>query len=898
MKLQFNLNYHTSNGEQLRINLSAINGTKHDIAYDMISEDCNLWTCEIDIHTPTIGACLDYHYSVIGKEGITRHEWLVAPHHINLIVNGTDKYIVYDNWIDIPEDSYMYSSALTDCIAARKRSCPQIIKTNKGLLLKVRAPQLRRGERLAMVGNEDVLGQWQVAKAIDMTETQPNEWTVCIDVNTIRGKEFDFKFIILNENDSSSVIWEGGYNRHFEISTLTDKEAMVCELPEALFPIYAWKCAGTVIPVFSLRSEGSFGVGDFGDLKSMVTWVTKTRQKVLQILPVNDTIMSHTWTDCYPYKCISIYALHPQYTDFRQLPQLKDSKRRQYYEHLRKELNDLQQIDYERMSNAKLAYLRELYNQEGEKVLKSNDFNNFFNRSQEWLIPYTAFCYYRDKYGTAAFHEWPIAHQQISQEDYQQMGNPNSKLYNEVAFWYYIQYILDIQLKGVQEYAHSKQVILKGDIPIGVSRDSVEAWTEPNYFNMNGQAGAPPDAFSTNGQNWGFPTYNWDAMMQDGCLWWIKRFRTMAKYFDAYRIDHVLGFFRIWEIPIDAVHGLLGQFAPALALSSKEIEEYGIHFNEELFTQPYITDDILNSIFGEDANNIKKLYLDVCSDGFYKMKPQYDTQRKVEVAFRGKTSDKDIHTRDGLYSLISNVLFLHDHKNPQLFHPRVGVQSDFVYQALPENEKTAFNRLYNEFFYQRNNQFWYHEGLKKLELLTEATRMLVCAEDLGMVPECVPWVMNQLRILTLEIQTMPKEYGLRFSHLSHNPYRSVCTFSTHDMPTLRQWWDENEEQTQDYFCSRLHHNGTAPHPLPGWLAKEILARQLDSPSMLCLLSLQDWLSIDEQLRLKDANGERINIPANPHHYWRYRMHLNIEQLMKADKLNESIATLITDSGRR
>ena len=220
------------------------------------------------------------------------------------------------------------------------------------------------------------------------------------------------------------------------------------------------------------------------------------------------------------------------------------------------------------------------------------------------------------------------------------------------------------------------------------------------------------------------------------------------------------------------------------------------------------------------------------------------------------------------------------------------------YARLDEGEKYNFNRLYNDYFYRRNNRFWYHEAMKKLPRLTQATRMLVCAEDLGMVPDCVPWVMNELRILSLEIQSMPKEDKVRFGHLSRNPYRSVCTISTHDMPTLRQWWDEDEERTQDYFNTMLYRGGAAPHPLPGWLAKDIVSRHLTSPSMLCLLSLQDWLSIDEHLRLPDQNAERINIPANPRHYWRYRMHLTIEQLLAADDFNETIRTLITQSGRK
>lgn len=895
MNLQFDLDYQTTFGEELMLNITRADGLPKGETHKMLTHDGKHWACDVEWNAGT-GKCIDYHYSVRRGGDTTRREWLVAPHRLSLC-GCAETYTIYDRWIDIPEDAYLYSSALTDCISMRRQMPMGPTGCRKAAILKVRAPQLRLGERLALAGSDDMLGHWMAEQAVEMTETQPNEWSVCLDADRLAGPAFDFKFVILNDQPDQETLWEGGFNRRITLPRLRDGEAVVYELPEALFEIYAWKCAGTVVPVFSLRSEGSFGVGDFGDLKLMIDWVDKTRQRALQILPVNDTTITHTWTDSYPYKCISIYALHPQYADFRQLPPLHDEARRKHYAALQKELNALPQIDYERVINAKMAYLHELFSQEGERMMAAPEYREFFDRNKDWLVPYAAFCHYRDRYGTATFSAWPD-HRQMTADDNDRMGRPDGQLYAEAAFWYFVQYILDQQLRSARDHAHSHRVILKGDIPIGVSRDSVETWTEPQYFNMNGQAGAPPDAFSVNGQNWGFPTYNWEVMMADGCNWWMKRFRKMAEYFDAYRIDHVLGFFRIWEIPADAVHGLLGQFAPALAMTRSEIEAYGLKFQEELFTRPFITDPMLDRLFKEHAAEVRSKYLLQTQEGRYCMKPEYDTQRKVEAAFKGKDSDDDRRIRNGLYSLISDVLFLHDHKRPDLFHPRVGVQNDFVYASLCDHDKEAFNRLYDDFYYRRNNQFWYGEGMKKLERLTQATRMLVCAEDLGMVPDCVPWVMNQLRILTLEIQTMPKKSGMRFAHLSENPYRSVCTISTHDMPTLRQWWDEDRALTQEYYATRLYHEGNAPHPLPGWLAQDIVMRHLSCPSMLCLLSLQDWLSINEKLRLPDENGERINIPANPRHYWRYRMHLTIEQLLAADELNDAIATMITESDRK
>ena len=642
-----------------------------------------------------------------------------------------------------------------------------------------------------------------------MTEHEYHEWAVSLDASQLPMGRFEFKFVIIG-NEAEALMWEQGANRSIDVPQIGQDEVIVYELSQASFPIYPWKGAGTVVPIFSLRSEGSFGVGDFGDLKQMIDWVAKTQQRILQVLPINDTNMTHTWQDSYPYNSISIYALHPQYTDLRQLPEIKDEKRKAHFELLRQELNALPQIDYERMFTAKMDYLQELYRQEGTATKRTAAYKKFYEDNEQWLKPYAEFCYYRDLYGTATFSEWP-----------KPLAKPDKKV---TDFWCYVQYNLDQQMRAAHDYARKHRVVLKGDIPIGISRDGVEAWVEPKYFNLNGQAGAPPDPFSADGQNWGFPTYNWDEMLKDGCQWWVRRFRKMAEYFDAYRIDHVLGFFRIWEIPVPEKSGLEGQFSPALGLSREEIEGYGIYGHDDLF--------------------------------------------------------------------------LVDHKRNDRWHPRIAVQYQEPYQKLDEGEKYNFNRLYNDYFYRRNNQFWYQEAMKKLPRLTQATRMLVCAEDLGMVPDCVPWVMNELRILSLEIQTMPKDPTIRFGKLKRNPYRSVCTFSTHDMPTLRQWWDEDEEQTQAYYNESLRRGGAAPHPLPGWLAKDIVSRQLTSPSMLCLLSLQDWLSIDERLRLPDQNAERINIPANPRHYWRYRMHLTIEQLMKEDEFNESVKTLITQSGRK
>jgi len=890
MTVQFNIKYKVMFGEQIVANIQTEEG---ELKLPLETTDGERWVCDWCVESPE--KSYTYYYSVEREGRAVKTEWLMIKHQLDVNAKKAAVYTLYDHWKAMPEDAFLYSSAFTDCI---NHQAPQEMKPETGskiVRLVVRAPQLRDGERLGVLGADKALGAWDVQKILPMTQHTYNEWVADIDATHLEGSHLEFKFVAFR-NAKNNLLWETSMNRTVDLPEMKAGELVSYELDQAFFALYNRKLAGTQVPVFSLRTRKSAGIGDFGDLKTMIDFVASTGQKVLQLLPINDTTITHTWTDSYPYSCISVFAIHPQYADLHALPELKDAKARAEAEKTRAELNALDKIDYEKVNDFKINYLRQIFNQEGEKMMKTAEYKAFFQDTELWLVPYAQYSYLRDKNGTADFNQWPD-HQVWDEAERKALADPKTAAYKNVAFFYFVQFVLDRQMQEAHEHAKAKGVILKGDIPIGVNRNGCDVWMEPKYFNLNGQAGAPPDDFSANGQNWGFPTYNWFEMLKDGCQWWNRRFKNMARYFDAYRIDHVLGFFRIWEIPVHSVHGLLGQFAPALAMSREEIESYGLHFQEDRFTRPFITDWVLDRVFHERAGEVKEKYLDRLDDERYQMKPGVDTQRKVEALFADVTNEKELWLRDGLYALISNVLFVRDHTNPGVFHPRISAQLDFIYESLYDNDKAAFNRLYNDYFYRRNNQFWYQEAMKKLPKLVQATRMLVCAEDLGMVPDCVPWVMDELKILSLELQSMPKDPSVKFGHLSRNPYRSVCTISSHDMPTLRMWWDENIQCTQEYYNTMLYRQGSAPHPLPGWLASDIISRHLTSPSMLCILSIQDWLATDEALRLPDADAERINIPANPKHYWRYRMHLNIEDLAADKRFVQNITEMISQSGR-
>lgn len=889
MTVSFNIEYRTSWGEEVRIA-----GLLPE-SIPMHTTDGIYWTADVELEVPKEGMTINYSYQIEQNPIIIRKEWDSFPRRLFLSGNSKKKYQIKDCWKNIPEQLYYYSSAFTEALLAHPDRAEIPPCHRKGLVIKAYAPRINKDYCLAICGNQKALGNWDPDKAIPMSDANFPEWQIELDASKLKFP-LEYKFILYHKEEKKADCWENNPNRYLADPELKTNETLVISDRYAYFDIPVWKGAGIAIPVFSLKSENSFGVGDFGDLKRMIDWAVSTQQKVIQILPINDTTMTHAWTDSYPYNSISIYAFHPMYADIKQMGTLKDKSAAAKFNKKQKELNGLPAMDYEAVNQTKWEYFRLIFKQEGEKVLASGEFGEFFNANKEWLQPYAVFSYLRDAFQTPNFREWP-RHSVYNAQDIEKMCRPESVDYPHIALYYYIQFHLHLQLVAATKYAREHGVVLKGDIPIGISRNSVEAWTEPYYFNLNGQAGAPPDDFSVNGQNWGFPTYNWDVMEKDGYRWWMKRFQKMSEYFDAYRIDHILGFFRIWEIPMHAVHGLLGQFIPSIPMSREEIESYGLPFRKE-YLIPYIHESFLGQVFGPHTDYVKQTFLlPAEAPGIYHMKPEFATQREVESFFAGKNDENSLWIRDGLYTLISDVLFVPDTKEKDKYHPRIGIQRDFIFRSLNELEQNAFNKLYDQYYYHRHNDFWRQQAMKKLPQLTQSTRMLVCGEDLGMIPDCVSSVMNDLRILSLEIQRMPKNPMYEFGYLNEYPYRSVCTISTHDMSTLRGWWEEDYLQTQRYYNTMLGHYGTAPTVATPDLCEEVVRNHLKSNSILCILSLQDWLSIDGKWRNPNVQEERINVPANPRNYWRYRMHLTLEQLMKAEELNDKIRELIKYTGR-
>lgn len=861
MKLKFTINYNTAWGESMHVVISyhSQDGTQRQQNLVMLTEDGQLWTLEtaalVSRHHPL--SHISYRYQVENADGeVLRQEWDMVPRVY--FFDASQNYIFPDQWRDRPLPYHLYSDAYRTTQHAPRGEEVEAARVplfRRTVLFRVSAPQLQKGQAVAICGSHPAIGSWNTSRYQLMRYVGNGEWVLSVDALGWL-MPIEYKYVVVDTATHALVAWEEGDNRVIS-EELADGQVLVLYGEPLRLCEASWRLAGVSVPVFALRSEHSYGVGDFGDLKRFVDWAVATGMKVIQLLPVNDTTTNHHWSDSCPYNITSFFALHPHYIDLEAAGTLRSKTKMTQFMRRRQELNALHYSDYEAVDRVKSEYLQELFEEQGKTVLATKECKAFCEANADWLPDYA---------------------------EYRQ------EALDYVSF---VQYLLHQQLTAAADYARQQGVVLKGDLPIGVHRDSVETRKHPELFHLDAQAGSPPDVFQ-HGQNWGIPTYNWGEELTSMLRLRLNR---LSQYFDALRIDHVLGYFRIWEIPVEAVDGVLGHFSPALPLTVDEIEYFGLTFRKELFTKPFINDRIVDRLFGIHAAYVRDNFLVRKAYNLYDLADQCATQRRIATLFADRRDENSLWIRDGLMRLACNVLFLEDSHQQEMYHPRIGATQEPVFEALSDTERDAYLRLYNNYFYQRHSFFWGQQALHRLPAMMGDSRMLFCAEDLGMLPDCVEPVLDQLRILTLEIQQLPKQQGFEYSHLEANPIRSVCTIATHDMTPLRLWWQQQPERRQRYYVTMLQKEGRAPEQLPAHLAEEIIARHLYCPSMLCILQLSDWLAMDSELRSKRPEEERINTPSDAYNRWQYRMHLTIEELLEAERFNKKLKTMIQRSRR-
>lgn len=894
MKFVFYLRYHTKFGETLAITADFSEPGLGAQYMEMQYFNDEYWKFEIDIGNPAISQrILKYKYTLKTAEGVVIDEFQ-QPRQL-IIEDDADILKIYDTWNYAGAiTNVFYTSPFHNVLLPKHKVVKA--KPTKGVthLFKVKAPLIGRDEVICILGEEENLSSWDINAPV-LLNYDGEQWFTELDLSGARFP-IAYKYGIYSKTKNEFVRFENGGNRVCFEPVLANGR-VVLQDGFVNLPDDTWRGCGIAIPVFSLRTKNGLGIGEFNDLKLLADWAVKTGLKLIQILPVNDTTATHTWADSYPYAAISAFALHPVYINLEAIDGKKSKDWETALKSKRKQLNELAHIDYEAVMKFKIAALQELFDENGSDCLETQDYKDFFKENRRWLKPYAAFCYLRDKFSSPNPADWGAnaVYEAHKVNEFFEEGN---SAFKPMQFYCYVQYQLHLQLSDAVGYAHKKGIVMKGDIPIGVYRYGCDAWVAPELYHMQWQAGAPPDDFAVKGQNWGFPTYNWQQMQEDGFAWWRERFKQMNCYFDAFRIDHILGFFRIWSIPLHAVQGIMGRFDPCIPVHISELGEQGIWFDYERFCMPYITDEILWELFREKAEEVKTQFLQKRGPHQYILLSRFNTQKKVAAYFKEQQDAESMKLRNGLYDLISNVILFEEEGSSQTaFHFRISLDQTSSFHHLQPQIREKLWNLYIDYFYRRQNEFWKNESLKKLPGLKAVTDMLVCGEDLGMVPDSVPGVMKQLGILSLEIQRMPKQQGAAFFNPARAPYLSVVTPSTHDMSTIRGWWQEDRNITQQFYNTELGQSGEAPYFCEPWINRAIVLQHLYSPAMWSIFQLQDILGMSAALRRENPEDERINVPANPQHYWRYRMHLTLEQLLKEKAFNEELKGYVVNSGR-
>ena len=887
MKLTFRLRFHTQFGQSLFITgqhaLLGDGQPDRAIPLQYLNEESWQATLHLPDRAITAGGII-YNYILREANGSTLQDWghdrVIQPSAFK-----SGEVLIIDSWNHPGTvENVFYTEPFQKVLLQANHTEVRIpAPLDATHTFKVKAPLLQKNQTLCILGDGKALGNWATNAPLLLKRIAGEDFlSVQLDLGHA-ALPVSYKYGVYDVATGNFIHFENGDNRILPDTGALGKHTVVNDGFVRL-SADTWKGAGVAIPVFSLRSENSFGAGEFMDLKLLADWCQHVGLKLIQILPINDTSATHTWLDSYPYAAISAFALHPLYLNLNQIIGGKSLPNDLEVE--RKRLNTLDTVDYEAVMAAKLKFVRHIFPTQKTETFARGDYQEFFGQNEHWLVPYAAFCTLRDRFGTADFTQWP-ANQIYHAEEIATLTETDSATRAEIELSYFTQFHLHLQLKAATEYAHERGLIVKGDIAIGVYRHSVDVWQQPELYHRDRQAGAPPDAFAVKGQNWGFPTYNWPRMQQDGFAWWKQRFAQMSGYFDAFRIDHILGFFRIWSSPAHAVEGILGIFVPALPVKLTEFSQRGIPFDHDRWLKPFITDAVLVQIFGQASAAVKRDFLVVAGPGRYLLKPEFATQQQVESYFTTRQiNEASQKLKAGLFDLISNVILFEVEESPgQEFHFRFAMVDTLSFKNLDPHIQTKLRELYVDYFFRRQDDFWMAEALQKLPALKRVTNMLVCGEDLGLVPPCVPELMQDLGLLSLEIQRMPKTMGRTFSRPADAPYLSVVTPATHDMSSIRGWWEEDGVLTQKFYQEELQLVGAAPLQCEATINEAIIHQHLASPAMWSIFQLQDLLGMDEELRRKDVSAERINVPADPKNYWRYRMHLTLEQLRLMESFN-------------
>lgn len=655
---------------------------------------------------------------------------------------------------------------------------------------------------------------------------------------------------------------------------------------------FSERLIGTAVPLGALRGAGGVGVGEFPDLVEFAGLCVKMGVRLIQLLPVNDTGYQSS-----PYFALTVFALHPLYLRLGDLPEAGPFAAR--IKALGDQFGGAVRFPFEPILRAKMALLREIYAANKSAIVGKAEKGGplaVWIGANPWVKEYAVFRRLKQDNEEKSWVEWS-SHQQITAKEIESLWD-DKKLRDEHLFWAWLQEALDVQFSKAAKAVAGMGILLEGDLPILINEDSADVWAHPEYFNREQSAGAPPDMYSPEGQRWGFPTYKWDALAKNDYDWWRKRLKVAEKYYRAYRIDHVLGFFRIWASAYRDNTSALGWLNPYVPITEKELTGLGFDKGRlRWISRPHVpTGELWDALRANWGGQYAESDVAVEAERAFTEALERIGTEELWLFKDRITGEKDIAALR-LHPAAEAFLIKAWHNRllveyePGSYAPSWYYQKSRAYYSLSEPEKAGLEGLVEEHLGE-SKKIWEKNGLKLLAMLQESTAMLPCAEDLGAIPDCVPKVLTKLKILGLRVVRWHRDWeeeGQPYYPFEDYPELSVCTPAVHDSSTLREWWEREAEQ--EVFANFLGVPALPKIYNPG-AAKIMLHKIAGAASRYRVFQIQDLLHLSPKWYAGDAASERVNVPGTLNDFnWTYRLPAPIAEIGKDTDLIKAVKEL-------
>jgi 4-alpha-glucanotransferase len=666
------------------------------------------------------------------------------------------------------------------------------------------------------------------------------------------------------------------------------------------------RLSGIVVPLSAIRSEASPGCGEFADLERIGDLAAAWGYDLVQLLPVNDSGFQSS-----PYFALSAFALNPIYIRIADLaeiaadgseklgdgpvPAAMAAEFRAQAEALVRRYAGYDRVPYASLLKEKLALLRKVWDAAsassgGASRSLLTELETWIE-ANPWIRGYAAFVALKAQDGERPWWEWS-RYQDPTDSDIAALWRDRA-LVEELRFWAWLQMRAAGQFLSAAKYLAEKGIALMGDIPILMNKDSADVWAKRRFFRLELAAGAPPDMYASMGQNWGFPIYDWEALEREGYSFWNERLVEADKYYSCYRIDHVLGFFRIWALSDREITGAQGHFVPEVPIRLDELASMGFPPERiRWMSLPHIPLWRLVQSSGESAARgaIFAALDRIGEENLYLFKPSIHGEKDIEALPSISPAARDCL----LAAWRDRALFEYGEGQ---FTRTWSYGTSSCWPTLSDRERASLESLFRKKAVE-SEALWTTTGARLLGALSGAVPMLACAEDLGSVPDCVPAVLADLGILGLRVMRWARRWadeGQPYVPVAAYPELSVACPSVHDSSSLREWWENEADRgrTWGFASASLERDlGPCPDHLGAEQVEILLELIARSNSRFAAYPIQELLAMSDELRPVDPKSERINVPGTVGaDNWSYRMPWSVDALLADKKLTARARSL-------